>query len=89
MSKMTIKCLFGQTRESYPEEYAPELICAIDEWVLDANPDHWEKIKKEALKDDYDKNFISLKEIDISVDQTMIRSILLDSSKVNGEVIRL
>ena len=37
---MTIICLFGQRSESYPGQYAPELLAAIEETGNDNNPDY-------------------------------------------------
>ena len=83
---MIIRCLFGQAKESYDGEHAPELICSIDEYVLEDNPAHWENTKKDALAHGYADNFISLKEVEVEVDQDKIRSILLSNPVVAGEV---
>lgn len=83
---MRILCLFGQAKESYEGEYAPELICAVDEFVLENNPPIWDKIKKDALAGDYEKNFISLREIEISVDGDEIRNMLLKTPTLKGIV---
>lgn len=37
---MIIYCLFGQRKESYEGQYAPELIDSVDEYTNDENPDY-------------------------------------------------
>ena len=86
MSKMLIRVLFGQPRESYMGQCAPELICATDEWTMEANPDYWDILKKKSLENNYADNFISMSEFDVEVDQDEIRRLLLDSRKVAGIV---
>jgi hypothetical protein len=54
---MKIKFLFGQVSENYPGEHAPELILAIDEWVLESNPEHWDAELKRVSSDGYMDNF--------------------------------
>lgn len=88
MSKMAIRVLFGQPIESYPQEYAPEVITAWSEFDADDYPERWEEIKKDALKDGYAKNFSAIKEIEIEVDQDKIREILVGTPAVSGEIVR-
>ena len=57
---------------------------AVDEWVLEDNPEYWEKEKARALANNYRDNFVSIKEIDIEVDQEKIRGILLNSPVLSG-----
>ncbi len=85
---MRIKCLFGQMEESYEGQYAPELLCAIDEFTDEENSHRWDDLKAEALKDGYAQNFISLREVEIDIDQDTIRRILLSAPVVDGNIVK-
>lgn len=41
MSTMTVKLLIAQRAESYPGEYGPEVLAAVDEFTDDSNPDYF------------------------------------------------
>ena len=82
---MNIRCLFGQMKCGYPRQYAPELICAIDEYTEADNSARWDEIKAEALKDGYAANFETIREIIIDVpDEAIIKAMRVNT--VAGEV---
>lgn len=69
---MLLHVLFMQRKESYPEEFAPEVVLAIDERTLAENPEHWEAevaTKKIAHKDDA----AGFAELTISIDGDEVR----------------
>lgn len=37
---MKLHILFGQRKCVYPDQYAPEVIAAVDEYAFDENPDY-------------------------------------------------
>lgn len=53
---MTIHCLFVQRVCSYPDEYAPELLAAIDEYGDSDNP-HYLNGEEAKAKSDSDISF--------------------------------
>ena len=67
-----IYVLFMQRRESYPGQYGPEVVCAIDEFCLDENPEGWEKQVEKGKKDN-ESDAAGFAMVKIEVDQAKIR----------------
>jgi len=81
---MILRCLFGQMRESYEEEHAPELLLAWDEYCVDTNPEGFEDECKRVMSALTD--YVAYKVIDIEVDGRQIRKLLLDTPKMKGDI---
>ena len=62
---MDIVCIFGHREESYPGEYAPELIAAQDEYSDDDNPDYLNEEQQKAVDS---KEFIFIKRMTITIE---------------------
>jgi len=74
---MIIRLLVGLMHEDYPEQFAPEVLMAVDEFTHEANEDHWEAEKKRVLADGYDKNFHTIGEVHLRVDGNALRRAIL------------
>ena len=48
---MNVRLLVGHRKDSYPGEYAPEVVAVVDEFTIDDNPEWWsnEVAKQKAL----------------------------------------
>ena len=62
---MKVICLFGQRKETYDGQYAPELLAAIDDFSDDDNPDY---LIEEEIKWDNDKDILFHRRITINID---------------------
>lgn len=49
MEMIDLKTLWIQRKESYPGEYAPECLLAVDQYTDDSNPEYWEDESKKQL----------------------------------------
>ena len=81
---MKLRCLFGQRECSYPGQHAPELLCAVDEFTDEDNPEYFRKLKA-ALSNDELKGFSVVREVFIEVNGDAI-SATLGTPTVPGEV---
>ena len=83
---MRITCLFGLRNCSYPGEYAPELLDAIDEiWDSD-NPDFLNDKEYEYLNSG---EFTILKRIDVNLPDKDFDRIFYDENTIDGSVVKL
>ena len=80
---MIIFALFGQRKEHYEGEYAPELLLAWDEYSVEENKDGWEKELKKARAGNQDE-MVSMRVIAITVNGDYIRKALCASVKAKG-----
>lgn len=83
---MIIKSLWIQRKCDYPDQYAPELIAAIDEYGNDDNPDYIDDEYKKALQEQLNGEYVSITIIDIHVPEIDINkalSIPLVVGKIN------
>ena len=62
---MIITVLFGQIKEEYEGQYAPEALAVADECTMDENPEYMDERIKDAEKVD---EFSSIALIDINID---------------------
>ena len=82
---MIIKILFGQMKESYAEQYAPEALCCVDEYTDEDNPEFFEKECEKVIKL-YGRDYVSSKIIEIEVNQDKIRELFLNNPKIDGYI---
>lgn len=83
---MIIHVLFGQRKCSYPGEYAPEVLEAVDENTQDENPEY---MKKKVDEHQSSKDFTALRVLQIVVDSDEIDRLLNPpSGPVHGTVER-
>lgn len=81
---MTILVLFGQRKEQYPGQYAPEVIAAVSEFNNEDNPDY---MISEKARSDNEGEFESTEVIQIEVDTNTIMSRLRPhTAKIEGEI---
>jgi hypothetical protein len=72
--------LWGQRKCSYPGQYAPELLTAIDEYANDDNPDY---INDEFVKHQDSDEFDSLEIMSSLVSDKEIKSLLNPKNDVS------
>lgn len=75
---MKVYVLFGQRKESYPGQYAPEVLASIDEFGNDENPDYMIDEEKKAVATG---EFESVVVIPLEVNQAQIMARLRPSQK--------
>ena len=86
MSKMNLAILFGQSKEEYEGQYAPEPLECWSEFNVEENPEGFE----EACDDAKANNgyMTAYKVINIEVDQDKIRELLIGTPTLKGEIDR-
>lgn len=82
---MILHILFGQRKQRYEGEYAPEALVTWDEYCVDENPEGWETAVAEA-KAKYGEEMSSMKIINVSCDGDKIVKLLNGTPTVKGEV---
>jgi hypothetical protein len=82
---MNILVLFGQRRERYEGEYAPEVMLAWDEATVEENPDGFDKAVDDARREAGD-DMASTRIVRVTVDGDRIRRLLVGTPTVAGEV---
>ena len=83
---MYLHILFGQRKESYPGEYAPEALLCWTEYDIEENPTGFDIDVKFAEKEALRNGFVATKVIRVNVSQAGIRALLLESVTVKGEI---
>ena len=81
---MILYVLFGQRKEDYPEQHAPEALEIMDEYAAEQNAEWLEEKRKE-----YEETgeFVALRIMEISgIEQADIRSALMDPPKLEGRL---
>jgi hypothetical protein len=85
---MIIVCLFGQRKENYSGEYAPELLAAIDGYGNDDNPDYLNDEEKKYRAEMEKGTFTSIKRIEIEVnDAEFDRIFHPENAPLKGNII--
>lgn len=81
---MILKVIFGQRKERYEGERAPEALDVMDEFSYEENPD-WihKRLQTHRVNPDFERFEI----IDIEVPMRDILNILRPSIKVQGKVV--
>lgn len=75
-----------QRAESYPGQYGPEVVAAIDEYALDENPAFWEG-QVEKGKKDLASDAAGFAEVTIQVDGLEIRKRCLgETAPLDGKI---
>ncbi len=83
MAAMRLHILFGQRKESYSGEHAPEPLLCWSEWQVEENPDHFDNEVDEATNVNR-AEFESIRLFIVVVDQDEIRRRLLEAPKIIG-----
>lgn len=81
---MLLKVLFAQRLGEYEGEYAPEALAVVTEFDYDDYPDYLDREVQKALKN---TEFINVRVIDIKVDEDVIKKLLVEQPKINGEIV--
>lgn len=81
---MIIHILFGQRKEDYPEQYAPEALEVADEYAMQENPE-W--MQEKLAYYEGTKEFTALKVMEIEVKQGAVRSALLDPPRLESKLV--
>jgi len=85
MSKYTLTCLFAQRVCSYEGEFAPELITAVDEYTMDANPEYvLDEVRKAEANT---TEFSAVAVVNVEVDFEAIERALHPTTKLQGKVV--
>ena len=82
---MKLYVLFGQRKESYDGEHAPELLLAWDEYSVEENGEGWER-ELEEMKKVHGASMTAMRVINIEVDQGRIRALLIKTPTVAGAI---
>lgn len=80
---MFVKIVFGQRKEGYPGEFAPEALAIIDEYS-DADNPNWINEQLEVYKKD--KSFLNVRIMNVKVNQDEIRNFLTHQPYLDGKV---
>lgn len=80
---MIIKVIFGQRKQDYEGQNAPEALECMTEYDYDDNPEWLENKLKAHMED---KSFISVRIIDVDVDGDRIYDILTKTPSIDGDV---
>ena len=82
---MRLSILFGQRKEHYEGEYAPEALLVWDEYARDENPEDFDEALEKAKAEQGD-GMQAFKVIDIEVDQDKIRKLLVGAPVLQGTI---
>lgn len=82
---MKLFIIFGQRRERYEGEHAPEALEITDEFTMDENPD-W--INEKLEEHQANKDFLSVKIIEVNIKNGVdrVRTALLAPPTLEGEI---
>ena len=83
---MKLHILFGQRKESYEGEHAPEALLCWDEYSVEGNPEGFDKEVEETKKACEPDSFMAMRVIEIEVSQDRIRKLLVDTPVVHGDI---
>jgi hypothetical protein len=81
MSKMDVRILFVQRKESYEGEHAPEALLVDDEFTEEINPDYFEKEKEKILNEAKD-DITGYCVVRFEVDQDRIRELCFNRETI-------
>jgi hypothetical protein len=83
---MKLYILFGQRKESYEGEHAPEALVCWEEDAVDGNAEGFEEAV-EAAQAKYNQCMIAMRVIEVTVDQKQIRQMLIGKKTVAGTIV--
>lgn len=83
---MKLYILFGQRKESYEGEHAPEALVCWEEYAVDGNIEGFDLAVSEA-KAKYGPDMSSMRVIKIDVDQDRIRDLLVTTPTLPGKIV--
>lgn len=82
---MDLHILFGQRRQNYEGEYAPEVLVCWDEFTIDENPEgFWEAV--DEAKQEMADEMSAMCVVVVQVDQDKIARLLNATPALKGEV---
>lgn len=81
---MKLFVLFGQRKESYSGEYAPEALLCWDEFCVEENPDGFEEACAAAKKEAQKNEIVRTRLIEIKVDGDKIDKLLNGNPSIEG-----
>jgi hypothetical protein len=82
---MKLHILFGQRKEAYEGEHAPEPLLCWSEFEIDDNPEGWEEAKEKEIENG--KSWLqATREICLSVDGDRIRQLLVGIPTVAASI---
>jgi hypothetical protein len=82
---MDLHILFGQRKESYDGEHAPEALVCWTEYDVDENAEGWQEAVAKA-KAENGEHMLAMREIRVTCDGDHIRRLLLGSPAILGTV---
>ncbi len=83
---MKLYVMFGQRKESYPGEYAPEALLCWDEFCVDENPQGFEDACAAAEQEATKNDIVRTKIMAINVDGHKISRLLNETPEIEGKV---
>jgi hypothetical protein len=84
---MYLHILFGQRKESYSGEYAPEALLCWTEYDIEENQAGFDRAVEIAQAEAKRDGFISTKMIQVQVNQAGIRALLLEPATIAGDIV--
>jgi hypothetical protein len=84
---MILKVIFIQRKCRYPGELAPEAMECMTEYCYDENPEWLDTKLEEYQKESKENEYVSVKIIDIKVNQDQIANILVPANVVIDGII--
>lgn len=83
---MRLMILWGQRKEAYPEQYAPEPVVCWGEYEVDENPEGFEEACEEYKKARHSE-FVAFRVIPLAVDLNKVQEILVgEAPTLEGKV---
>ena len=82
---MKLSILFGQRKEKYEGEFAPEALLVWDEYTRDENHEAFSE-EVARVKAEHLDQMQTMKVIEIDVDQDRIRRILIEAPVLKGTI---
>lgn len=84
-SPMVIRHLFGQRKEHYEGQYAPELLASVDEFTDEESPEWFERECANEIARNK-KDFLAFKVVNIEIDVAKLRSLLMNVATLEGKI---
>jgi len=82
---MRLHILFGQRRETYEGEYAPEALVVWDDYTFNENPEGFDKDVKDA-EIAFATEMVAMRVFLVEVDQDKLRRLLLSMPTLQGDI---
>lgn len=82
---MKLYIMFGQRKERYEYEYAPEALMVWDEYSIDENSEGFEEACVNTRKL-YEKDMMGMQVLCITVDQETVRKLLIETPEIHSKL---